>query len=73
MSIKFDTTKLYLKAVTKIFLDNNQWHPTIVRTRDSAPVIKALFRKTKRWGHIPNRQEPVTIEMLEQLIAQAIP
>ena len=71
MAIKVDTAKLYLKAVTKLFLDNNQWDPAIVRTGDSAPVFNALFHGAKRWESMPSRQEPVTIEMTEHLITQA--
>ena len=49
ISIKVDTTNLYLKSVTKVLLDNNQWDLAIVRAVDSAPVLEALFRETKHW------------------------
>ena len=62
MCIKVGTAKIYLKTATKVFLDNNQWYPAIIRTGDSVPVLKALFHNTKRWESMPNRQEPVTIE-----------
>ena len=71
MSIEVDTAKLYLKAITKNLLDNNEWDPAIVRTGESAPVLKALFDEDKRWGSMRNHQEPVTIEMIEHIIAQA--
>ena len=40
--IKFWTADLYLKAVTKLFLSNNQWDTVIFRARGSPPVPKAL-------------------------------
>ena len=72
MSIKVDTSKMYLKAVNKLFLDNNQFDPAIVRTGDLVPVLKTIFREAKRWESMPNRQLPVRIEMIGHLIEQAI-
>ena len=48
-SIKDDKEHVYLKAVTELFLDMNQWDPSIIITGDSEPVLK-------RWEPIPNRQ-----------------
>ena len=71
MSIKAGTVKLYLKACTKLFLDNNQWDPTIIRTGSTAPVLQAVLHEAKRWEDMPNRQEPVTMEMTNFFISQA--
>ena len=71
MSIKVGTVKLYLKATTKLFLEHNQWDPTIVRTGSTAPVLQAVYHEAQRWEAMPNRQEPVTMEMTNHLIKQA--
>ena len=68
MCIKVNTVKLYLKAVTIIFLNENEWYHAIIRTRGLALVFKALFHEARFWEFMPNCQEPVTIEMTEYLI-----
>ena len=71
MSIKVGTVKLYLKATTKLFLEHNQWDPTIVRTGSTAPVLQAVYHEAQRWEAMPNYQDPVTMGTTNQLITQA--
>ena len=71
MSIKAGTVKLYLKACTKLFLDNNQWESIIIRTGSTAPVLQAVLHEAKRWEDMPNPQELVTMEMANFLLVQA--
>ena len=71
MSIKVGTAKLYLKTSTKLFLKNNQYDPTIVRTGSIAPVLQSVYHASQRWEAMLNRQESATMDMANYLISQA--
>ena len=70
--MKVGTAKLYLNTTTKLFLHNNQWYPTIIRSGSTTLVLQAVYHEAKRWEAMPNRQEPITMEMTNFLITQAI-
>ena len=65
-----NNNKKHIYQLYKYFFSKqNQWDLVVVRTGDSAPVLKAFFREVKRWEFMPNRQEPVAIEMTKHLIS----
>ena len=49
MSIKVGTVNLYLKASAKLFLENNQYDPTIVRTGNITLVLQSVYHAPQRW------------------------
>ena len=70
-SIAVDTVKKYMLAVKDFFIDNNQWDPCITKQGKTASVLTSVYREGKRWESMPNRQEPLTIEMTQHLISKA--
>ena len=70
-SIKVGTVKKYLLAVKDFFIDHNQWDPCIVKHGTTAPVLTSVYKEGQRWESMPNRQEPITMEIMRFLISQA--
>ena len=70
-SILVGTVKRYIKAASVLFLDNGQWDPCITKHGSLAPVLKTVYKEAKRWESMPNRQEPLTIDMIQHLITQS--
>ena len=70
-SIAVDTVKKYMLAVKDYFIDNNQWDPCITKQGKIAPILTSVYREGKRWESMPNRQEPLTVEMTQYLILNA--
>ena len=70
-SIKVGTIKKYLLAAKDYFLDNNQWDPCITKQGKTASVLLSVYKEGNRWESMPNRQEPLTIDMTQHLISQA--
>ena len=70
-SIAVDTAKKYLLAVKDYFIDNNQWDPCITKQGKTAPILSAVYKEGKRWESMPNRQEPLTVEMTQHLISRS--
>ena len=70
-SIAVDTVKKYMLAVKDYFIDNNHWDPCITKQGKTAPILTSVYREGKRWESMPNRQEPLTVEMTQYLILNA--
>ena len=70
-SINVDTVKKYLLAIKDYFVDHNQWYPSIVKHDITAPVLTSVYKEGQRWESMPNRQEPITMEIMRFLISQA--
>ena len=70
-SILVGTVKRYLTAVSELFLANSHWDPCITQGGSTAPILKSVYREAKRWESMPNRQEALTIDMIQYFISQS--
>ena len=67
MSIKADTIDRYLHAAAKLSTAAHLMDPRLDTHGKKSEHIKKVLREQKRWEDMPNRREPVTTEMLEQM------
>jgi hypothetical protein len=72
--IRAKTIKLYVKNVAAALAlfgplerDFRKENPT---ETGLCPTLNAIFKEMERWEQMPNRREPFTIEMLDELLAQ---
>ena len=72
-SIRVGTAKLYLKAIVQLF-PKHDWDPTLdITTGVQAQRITDVFHEAQRWESMPNRQEPLTIELMHHIINTSVP
>ena len=64
-SIKVGTAKAYLKAVSDLFTTRDYFDPCIDKFGTRSSYLQAVYSEAKRWESMPNRQEGITIEMVE--------
>ena len=69
-SIRVDTAKGYIKAVTDYFKKNHQFNPAVDETGAIPLELDKTFKEASRWESMPNRSEPLTPEMVEHLYDQ---
>ena len=66
-SIRTDTAKAYIKAVSDYFKRNQQFNPALDKTGAIPPDLDKVYKEAKRWESMPNRSEALTPEMVEYL------
>ena len=69
-SIRVDTAKCYIKAVSDYFKKNHQFNPAVDETGAIPQELDKTYKEAKRWESMPNRSEPLTPEMVEYLYDQ---
>jgi hypothetical protein len=72
--IKAKTIKLYIKNVAAALAlfgpherDFRKENPT---DQNMCPTLNTIFKEMERWEKMPNRREPFTVEMLDELLSQ---
>ena len=68
MSLKSGTILRYLQAAAELSIPSNMMNPCIDVTGKQSRFIKDILHEVKRWEIMPNRQEPVTKEIIEYAI-----
>ena len=68
MSLKSGTILRYLQAAAELSIPSNMMNPCIDVTGKQSRFIKDILHEVKRWEIMPNRQEPVTKEIIEYVI-----
>ena len=63
-TIKSTTIKLYLKAASSVSLHHKKLDPLLDTCFLEAQCIKDVLTEVKRWEHVLNRIEPVTVKMV---------
>ena len=66
-SIRVDTAKAYIKAVSDYFKRNQQFNPALDKTGAIPPELDKVYKEAKRWESMPDRSEALTPEMVEYL------
>eukprot|EP00957_Ditylum_brightwellii_P128897 9832140-Ditylum_brightwellii.AAC.1 len=66
-SIKSDTIRLYLKVAAMLSVPRRLMNPLVSLSGSKSSCIKVVIQEQCRWESIPNRQEPITIEMVMQV------
>ena len=69
-SIKVNTAKAYIKAVSDHFHKNHQFNPAVDKTGAIPLDLDRVYKKAQRWKSMPNRSEALTPEMVEYLYDQ---
>eukprot|EP00957_Ditylum_brightwellii_P173163 13182319-Ditylum_brightwellii.AAC.1 len=62
-SIKSNTMILYLKAAALLCEPRRLVSPLVSCCGRKSAWIKAIISKQRRWEAMPNRQEPLTVDM----------
>ena len=70
-TIRSGTVKQYLSAVTKLFTNADIMDPCLDKYGTTNKYLKAVYKEAVRWESIPNRAEPLTIEMVQYFVSQA--
>ena len=66
-SIKANTIERYLHAAAKLSTAVHQMDPRLDIFGNTSEHIKKVLREQKRWEDMPNRREPVTSKMIEEM------
>ena len=71
--ITVNTIKLYIQAVVNMFCNAKpkQVSPLVDDSGREMTLIKDLLAEAKRWQNVPNRKEPLTIEMINWMYKKA--
>ena len=69
-SIKVNTAKAYIKAVSDFFHKNHQFNPAVDKTGAIPLDLDRVYKEAQRWESMPNRSEALTPEMVEYLYDQ---
>ena len=70
-TIKSGTVKQYVSAVTKMFTSADVMDPCLDKYGHTNRFLKAVYKEATRWEAMPNRAEPVTMDMVQFFITQA--
>eukprot|EP00957_Ditylum_brightwellii_P033562 2543961-Ditylum_brightwellii.AAC.1 len=63
-SIKTNTIRLHLKAAAMLCEPRHLMYPLVSLSGANSSWIEAVIQEQCRWETMPNRQEPVTVEMI---------
>ncbi|MGH3055005.1 MAG: hypothetical protein ACRDL7_08525, partial [Gaiellaceae bacterium] len=69
--IKTTTIKKYLQAAASWATAQQHLDPRKTFTGTTAQIITKVLREQQRWERMPNRREPLTVEMLDNIHSQA--
>ena len=64
MTLKSGTILRYLSAAAELSIPANIMNPCIDVTGKQSKLIKDIIHEARRWEHMPNRQEPITKELI---------
>ena len=64
MTLKAGTILRYLSAAAELSIPANIMNPCVDVTGKQSKLIKDIIHEAKRWEHMPNRQEPITKELI---------
>eukprot|EP00957_Ditylum_brightwellii_P117852 8990619-Ditylum_brightwellii.AAC.1 len=70
-SIKANTIRLYLKAATMLSEPRHIMNPLVSLSGTQSSWIEGVIQEQHRWESMPNKQEPVTVEMVLQVCKMA--
>ena len=70
-TIKSGTVKQYLSAVTKLFTSMDVMDPCLDKYVHTNRFLKAVYKEATHWESMPNRAEPLTMDMVQFFITQA--
>eukprot|EP00957_Ditylum_brightwellii_P076361 5803597-Ditylum_brightwellii.AAC.1 len=65
-SIKANNIRLYLKAAAMLSEPRSLMNPLVSLAGTKSSWIEAVIPEQCRWESVPNRQEPVTVEIVLQ-------
>ena len=67
MSIKANTIDRYLYAAAKLSIAGYQIDPRLDIYEKKSEYIRKVLREQKHWEDMPNRREPVTSNMIDEI------
>eukprot|EP00957_Ditylum_brightwellii_P030894 2341154-Ditylum_brightwellii.AAC.1 len=70
-AIKANTIYLYLSAACQLSEQKGLMKPTIDNLSQKSHWITSIINEHKCWENMPNRQEPLTNDMINYIINQA--
>ena len=68
-SIKADTIRRYLNNAAELCKPRRLMSPLITCEGRPSDWVESIIKEHKRWEKMPDRQEPVTSDMLDYVIA----
>ena len=64
LTIKTGTVRFYMKAAADLCKPRRLISPSISVDRNKSDWVESVLKGHKRWKEMPNRQEPVTTDMV---------
>eukprot|EP00957_Ditylum_brightwellii_P006516 493543-Ditylum_brightwellii.AAC.2 len=66
-SIQSNTIRMYLKASAMLSEPRRIMNPLVSLSGPKFSWIEAIIQEQRRWESMPNRQKPVTVDMVMQV------